>query len=485
MAQNCFIGIDQGSSSTKALVFSEAGQVLFQTRRGLPAPFREGERIEYDAGEILSSVQDVLKQCVDALRVSGAAAAGIGLSCQRSSCLVWNEATGEPLSPVLSWRDRRGSGLVEKLGPKADLIFETSGLPLTPYYSASKFRWLVENVPAASTDKAVFGTLSSFLVQRLTGRYRAFIDHSHAARTQLMNIHTLAWDPDLRALFGLDTIRLPEIVPVLHEFGTVQTDAGPLPVRACAGDQQAALVGLGVLDQGDAGINYGTGGFLMVNTGTSLVPVKGMMASIHYSDARSAHYLLEGSVNAAGDSLEWLRSNLRLFKDYDELDDVCWQAATDVVAFIALNGTGAPHWENSIPSANQGMSASSTAADIVRGVVEGIAFFMKDIAEEIGKKGVQMNSPAVSGGLSSLSYLVQVQADILSSELRVSAAQEVSSLGACLLAGMAAGTWSTADVKRLAGGGESVPPRQNTGAMKRYKRWKELHRMSGTLGSME
>ncbi len=330
----------------------------------------------------------------------------------------------------------------------------------------------------------VFGTLSSFLCQRLTNADKAFIDHTNAARTQLMNIHSCAWDDELLKLFGLADIRLPAITPTLQSFGTVQAAAEKIPLLACIGDQQAAMAGLGILEKNDGGINYGTGGFLMVNTGSSLVPAPGLMASIHYSTDQNRHYLVEGSVNAVGDSLEWLREQLQVFKDYAELDDHCWQAATDVVAFIGLNGTGSPHWERDISSSIHGLTAESRPGDIVRSAVESIAFFMKDIAAAVGKAGLEPTSFSVSGGLASLSYLVQVQADILGKDLQVSAEQEVSALGAALLAGLSLGVLSSADIKRIVPQGEVAQARQNAGAEKRYRRWKELHRMTKLLDEM-
>jgi glycerol kinase len=432
MHQSCFIGIDQGSSSTKALALSVEGQVLFQTKKALPPAFRDGPRVEHDPLAILASVREALDESIQYLRSAGVTITGIGLACQRSSCLAWEEQMGKPLSPVLSWRDTRGAEYVQGLGTNAPRIFDLTGLPLTPYYAASKFRWLKDHMQETRGPGIVFGTLSSFLCQRLTNADRAFIDHTNAARTQLMNIHSCAWDQELLALFGLTDIRLPAITPTLHNFGMIQAAAGKIPLVACIGDQQAAMAGLGILEKNDGGINYGTGGFLMVNTGGSLVPAPGLMASIHYSTDQSRHYLVEGSVNAVGDSLEWLREQLHVFRDYAELDDHCWQAATDVVAFIGLNGTGSPHWERDITSSIHGLSAESRPGDIVRSAVENFAFFMKDIAAAIGKAGLEPASFSVSGGLASLSYLVQVQADILGKDLQVSAEQEVSALGAAI-----------------------------------------------------
>lgn len=485
MAAHCFIGIDQGSSSTKAIAMSDQGQILFQTRRELPAPYREGNRVEFDALAVLENVRAVLEETVLSVQASGSKPAAIGLSCQRSSCLAWNEQSGTPLSPLVSWRDTRGFDLIESLSAQAETIFRITGLPLTPYYSASKLRWLKQNTGTEETGKLTLGTLSSFLCQRLTNADRAIIDHTHAARTQLMNIDTLAWDRDLLALFGLSGIRLPAVVPVVHQYGAIATTAGAIPLLASIGDQQSAMIGLGVIEEGDGGINYGTGGFLIMNTGASRVPAKGLMSSILYSDDKMRYYLLEGSVNAAGDALEWARNNLHLFKNYEELDDLCWQAVTDVVAFIALNGTGAPHWENHLSSSIHGLTATSTSADLIRGVVENIAFFMRDIADVMRDAGMEPAGFSVSGGLSSLSYLVQVQADILQKELRMSARQEVSALGAALLAGLAHGAWTLPDIKKMTGGGEAIAPRKNSGAEKRYQRWKELHRITKELDSLQ
>ncbi len=480
MSTGCFIGIDQGSSSTKTLAVGADGGVLVRIKKDVPPPFRQENRIEYDALALLGTVEEALNETVERLRDAGHVPRAIGLSCQRSSCLVWNEQSGEPLSPVISWRDMRGADLVSHLSADEKTLFESTGLPLTPYYSASKFRWLRDNMkPLAGS--AVFGTLSSFLSQRLTGTKSAVIDHTNAARTQLMNIHTLDWDRSLIELFGLSGITLPRILPTAFDFGDIRTTAGSVPLLACIGDQQAAMLGQGVVERGDGGINYGTGGFLMVNTGKELVPVENLMASMHYSRRSDRCYLLEGSVNAVGDALAWLRNNFRLFSDFEELDDLCWQAATDTVAFIGLNGTGAPHWERAISSSFHGLTQRSTTADIIRGVVENIAFFMQDIMDAISGGGLEPRRFAVSGGLSALSYLTQIQADIFGKELLVSTEQEVSARGAAFLAGLACNVWTSAEIKRMAQQAEVITPRQNAGVGKRYRRWKELHRMTAEL----
>ncbi len=481
MSQGYFIGIDQGSSSTKAVVLSAAGQLLFNTRKDLLPPFRDNLRIEQDPRQILISVQEVLDECIQQVQGSGVSDLGIGLSCQRSSCLIWNESTGEPLSPLISWRDTRGLDIVSALAEQGPMIFKTTGLPLTPYYSASKFRWMRDNLADGKQANTVFGTLSSFLAQQLTKNKQALIDHTNAARTQLMNIHMLAWDNEVIETFGLTGIRLPAIRPTAYGYGHVPTAAGAVPLFACLGDQQAAMLGLGVLKEGDGGINYGTGGFLMVNTGRTLVTAPGLMASVYYSNDREQQYLLEGSVNAVGEALEWVRSRLGLFKEYSEVDDLCWKAATHVTAFIGLNGIGAPHWEAEMASAFHGLELESTSADMVRAVVEGFAFFMKDIAEVMQTAGVYPDSFTLSGGLSSLSYLLQIQADILGKDIRINPVQEASALGAAFLAGMQQGAWTADDISRMTAQGEIVHGETNPGLAKRYRQWKELHRMTREL----
>jgi glycerol kinase len=481
MSTGCFIGIDQGSSATKAVVVSTDGQLLYQTRKDLPLPFRDGTHVEHDGEEIFRSVIDALNESVQAVQGSGVPILGLGLSCQRSSCLAWSASAGAPLTPVISWRDARGNELVESIRDREALIRQKSGLPLTPYYSASKLRWIRDNSAAARQPDAIFGPLSSFLVRRLIGHRPDTLDHTNAARTQLMNISTLAWDEELLGLFGLTNLRLPEIVPSAYAFGMVQTQAGNIPLLACIGDQQAAMLGLGVAEQGDGGINFGTGAFLAVNTGASLVPAQGLMTSVHYSNEKEQHYLIEGSVNAAGDALEWARTHLGLFTEYGDVDDLCWKAATDTVAFIGLNGTGAPHWETNISSAFHGLAPESTTADMVRAVVEGFAFFIKDIAEEVRKSGIEPGNFVLAGGLSSLTYLCQIQADILKTRLRVSAGREASALGAAFLAGMQHGAWKADDLRGMASQGELVVGETNPGLERRYRKWKELHRMTKVL----
>ncbi len=482
MERGCFIGIDQGSSSTKALAVATDGAVLFRAKRELPPPLRDGPRVEQDPGEVLGSVCDVLDEIVRQAKDAGIPVFGAGLSCQRSSCLVWDGPSGRPLSPVLSWRDTRGASFVDSLAEQADRIFAATGLPLTPYYSASKLRWLREHVPSAREGTARFGTLSSFLCRRLTAVEHDVIDHTNAARTQLMDVRTCAWDPQLIDLFDLGGAGLPEIVPTAFRFGVIDTPAGPVPLLASIGDQQSAMLGLGVTEAGEGGINYGTGGFLMVNTGTELRPAAGLMASVHYSRESERRYLLEGSVNAVGDALEWLRSRFNLFGAYREVDGLCREATGDVVVFLGLNGTGAPHWERDVPTALQGLTGGSGPADIVRAAVEGFAFFLKDIADAAAAAGVRPSSLVVSGGLSSIGYLVRTQADILGMDLTVASFPESSARGAAYLAGMQYGTWNAADVRSMAGGGRAVAARPNPSLLRRYGRWKDLHRMVRGFG---
>jgi len=253
------------------------------------------------------------------------------------------------------------------------------------------------------------------------------------------------------------------------------------PVLPRAASRTLTMLGLGVTEKGEGGINYGTGGFLMINTGEALVPAPGLMASVHYSSPGGNHYLLEGSVNAVGDALAWLRVRFGLFREFDEVDDICWKAMTDVVAFIGINGTGAPHWETGISSSLHGLTADSTAADIVRGAVENSAFFMQDIADTARAAGIRPSSFSTAGGLSSLSYLVQVQADLLGTGITVNAEKEVTARGAAFLAGIQRGTWTTRDIRKMAGTGEPVACRTNPGVLHRYGRWKELHRLTRVI----
>ncbi|MDH4163383.1 MAG: FGGY family carbohydrate kinase [Nitrospirota bacterium] len=481
MQRACYIGIDQGSSSTKAIVVANDGAILFRGKQELSPALREDHRVEQDPDEILGSVRSALDEAIGQAKNAGMTVRGAGLSCQRSSCLAWHKASGKPLSPVLSWRDTRGEELVKGLALHRDYIWKATGLPLTPYYSASKMRWLIENLPDADSPSTVLGTLSSFLCQKLTNSTSPLIDHTNGARTQLMNISSLSWDSELAKIFGLAAANLPEIVPTAHNFGVIETDAGPIPLLACMGDQQAAMLGLGVLERDQGGINYGTGGFLMVNTGRTLIPAPGLMASVHYSTATDRRYLLEGSVNAVGDALEWLKHKFRMFDRFEEIDELCRKAASDVVAFIALNGVGAPYWEPDAKTVMNGMTAESTPADIVRAAIEGITFFMRDIDGVIKAAGVSAEQFTVSGGLASIGYLLQTQADMLGQDLAVSTEQDASALGAAYLAGMQQGAWKPEDIQKFTQGKRIVQAGRNPGIKKRYQKWTELHRMAREL----
>ncbi len=475
MAKACFIGIDQGSSATKTLAVDGAGQVLTVSRRKLGPPFRDHDHVEQDPGEIVQSIRESLRETIGYAQSAGFTVQGAGLSCQRSSCLVWDQETGKPLSPVLSWRDLRGAALVRGLAPEGPRVFARTGLPLTPYYSAAKFRWLRENVPAAEPSPAVFGTLSSFQVRMLTGAHQDRIDHANAQRTQLLNVRTLAWDPEQLALFGLSGVTLPAPTPTCTEFGEIVLLRPHIPLLACTGDQQAALFGLGVLEPGDGGINYGTGGFLLAPTGNDPPDVPGLMRSVFFTTPCSRSDAIEGSVNAVGDALAWLRDRFGFFSDLTTVDALCSQAQGDAVAFLGLNGIGAPYWEEDCSTAFAGLSAESGPAEIVRAVVEGIAFFLRDIADRIAAAGLAPARYTVSGGLANLKALVRAQANILGRELRISSEQEASALGAAFLAGMQYGAWTPATLRAMTRHNEIVMPQADPGLERRHRRWRTLH----------
>lgn len=438
-SRRAIVALDQGSSHSRAILFGLDGKVL--TQASVPIQTRSPREgwVEHDPDEILQSALSVLRTVLRRGRRLGKEAIALGIANQRSTLLCWNRRTGKAAAPALSWQDRRTNETLSRWsGP--DFI-EKTGLPLTPYYSATKLAWLLDRFRKTRqpTQNLLCGTVNTFLIWHLTGGKVHRTDPANAARMLLYNLALGNWDPGLLRHFKIPREILPDIFPSQADFGEALIDGESLPIRCSIGDQQASLAGLGGLRAGIANINYGTGGFFLINTGPHRRAVPGLLSSIASSSEKETTYLVEGTVNGIGPLFTWL-CDLGLIKSEREIDPACARSKERIIFLPALIGLGAPHWDRTMKTSLFGLTRSCRKEDIVRGAVEGIAFLMTDIYRAVRSEGsVPIREIIATGGGSQIRNLLQIQADFLGKPISVAQDRESTARGAAFLAGEVAG----------------------------------------------
>ncbi|MES2462806.1 MAG: glycerol kinase GlpK, partial [Armatimonadota bacterium] len=453
------LALDQGTTSCRALAVDVKGRIAATAQREFTQFYPRPGWVEHDASEIWTVQKDVLD---DAVRKIGGAdkIAAIGITNQRETLVLWDRQTGEPVHPAIVWQCRRSTAICERLkeaGHEA-MVREKTGLLLDPYFSATKLTWLFENHPdlrdRAAAGELLFGTIDSWLMWKLSGGTRDagarhLTDITNASRTLLFNIHTRAWDDDLLALFGVPRAILPTVVSSSETYFEARIGDVSVPVSGVAGDQQAALFGQGCYAPGDAKNTYGTGCFLLMNTGaTPPTPEHGLLATIAWEIDGTVTYALEGSVFVAGAAIQWLRDGLQLIAKASETQALAESVPdTGGVYFVpAFTGLGAPYWQPDARGMITGLTRGTTRAHLVRAALEAIAYQTRDI---IGAMAQTANLPLprlrVDGGAASNDFLLQFQADLLGIPVARSAIQETTALGAAFLAGLAVGFWKSRD----------------------------------------
>jgi len=444
MSEEFIIVLDQGSSSSRALAFDLEGNICFKAQRKIALAYPRPGCAEYDGMELLRSQTESLTEVLAKLP-EGAGVRALGLAAQRSTVVLWDRETGVPLCPALSWQDGRAQGELAKVPLSNTAIHELTGLYKTPYYSASKIKWCLENFPevraAAAAGSLLVSPVSGFILWHLSKGKTFALDPTQAQRTLLFNIKRLKWDTRLLEAFGLGSGTLPEVRPTIGDFGRIKAGGFDIPVRAVMGDQQAALLGLGVDSENSAALNYGTGAFLLVNTGSRLVQVRGILNSIGWREAgaKAPCYFLESTVNSAATALEWLKVKFGIFSELSEVDGMCRLSRNRLLCLPAIGGLGSPHWDFSTFTTFTGFSPQTDKHDVIRGVVEGIAYMVGDSLDLIRKKGFNITEIRASGGLSNIDWLLQFQADITGAKVLRMEDTEATALGAAIGAGRAAG----------------------------------------------
>ena len=455
------LALDQGTSSSRAIVFDHEGRTRSVAQKEFTQHFPKPGWVEHDPREIWSSEAAVIAQAITELGINGLDIAGIGITNQRETTMVWDAATGEPVYNAIVWQDRRTSEYCDSLKSLGltDKIRLKTGLIIDAYFSATKIRWILENVPGARAraerGELRFGTVDTWLIWNLTRGEVHVTDVSNASRTMLFNINDLCWDKELLELFGIPESMMPEVKSSSEVYGYTKTTifAHEVPIAGIAGDQQAALFGQMCTDPGSVKNTYGTGCFLLMNTGTRPIMSKNnLLTTIAWKIGDTVNYALEGSIFVGGSVVQWLRDGLGLIRSSADIEALAQQVPDNGgVYFVpALTGMGAPYWDQYAKGCIHGITRGTTAAHIARATLEGIAFQTMDIVGAMERDAsVRLSELKVDGGASRNNLLMQFQADILGTKVIRPEVTETTAMGACYLAGLAVGYWKDLDdIKR-------------------------------------
>jgi glycerol kinase len=446
------MAIDQGTTSCRALIFNENCEVIQIAQKEFTQYFPNEGWVEHDANEIWDTQLEVINAVLSKAGLSANEITTIGITNQRETTLVWNKNTGEPIGKAIVWQDRRTSDYCDSIREQwKDTIKQKTGLIIDAYFSGSKIRWLLENTPsakeAAANGDLLFGTMETWLIWKLTGGESHVSDMSNASRTMIFNIVSQSWDEELMELMGVPASMLPEVKENMDDLGVTQSSVfgASVPINGAAGDQQSALFGQLCLEPGTAKNTYGTGCFLVANTGSEIVESKNqMLSTIGWKIRGEITYALEGSVFVAGAIVQWLRDSLGLLKDASESESMATSVNDNGGVYLvpALTGLGAPYWDQNARGTLVGLTRGSTKNHIVRAALEGIAYQVADVIKAMeGDLGFEMKELKVDGGATSNEFLMKFQAAISDTPVIVAANQESTALGAALLAGIYAGVW--------------------------------------------
>ena len=476
------LALDQGTTSSRAIVFDHDGKICSVAQKEFTQYFPKPGWVEHNPNEIWSSQASVIAESISAIDINGLDIAGIGITNQRETTIVWDVDTEEPIYNAIVWQDRRTADYCDKLKAEGliDTIREKTGLIIDAYFSGTKIKWILDNVPGArqraEQGKLRFGNVDSWLVWRLTRGEVHVTDVTNASRTMLFNINTLKWDADLLKLLDIPVSMLPEVKSSSEVYGHTKTTifAHEVPISGIAGDQQAALFGQMCIEPGAIKNTYGTGCFVMLNTGEK--PVKSennLLTTIAWKIGDKINYALEGSIYVGGSVVQWLRDGLCCIKSSSEIEELAASVPDSGGVFFvpALTGLAAPYWDQHARGTIIGITRGTTTAHIARAALDGIAFQTYDIARAMAKDmGAPLTELKVDGGASRNNLLMQYQANLLGIKVVRPKITETTALGAAYLAGLAVGFWKDLDeikqqwqVERTF---ESVPDNEEIAAAK-------------------
>ena len=479
------LALDQGTTSSRAILFTLEGRPVAVAKREFRQLYPKPGWVEHDPLEIWETT---LWAAREVLRRAGAEAGevlALGITNQRETTLVWDRKTGKPLHNAIVWQDRRTAPLCEALRARGlePLFRERTGLLFDPYFSGTKLLWLLENVPGlrarAERGEVCFGTVDTWLIWNLTGGKVHATDPTNASRTLFFNLHTLAWDPELLEALGIPAALLPEVRPSDGDFGETLPEllGAPVPIRGVLGDQQAALFGQGALGEGEGKCTYGTGAFLLLNTGERpVLSERGLLATVAWSLGRKATYALEGSLFVAGAAVGWLKE-VGLLQESREVEALAASVEdTGGVYFVpAFTGLGAPYWDPYARGTLLGLTRGTSRAHLARAALEGVAFQVRDVVLAMEEEaGVRLKVLKADGGMAQNRLFLKIQADLLGVPVVVPEVTETTALGAALMAGVGAGALSPEEVAGRYREAERFFPTMPEGRREAlYRRWRE------------
>jgi glycerol kinase len=453
------LALDQGTTSSRAILFDHAGSIVAVAQKEFPQIFPKPGWVEHNARDIWSTQVGVAAEALSKAQVGAADIAAIGITNQRETTVVWDRATGEPICNAIVWQDRRTAGICDRLkARKLDrLIRRKTGLVIDAYFSATKVQWILQNVKGAraraKAGELAFGTIDSWLVWNLTGGRVHITDVSNASRTMMLDISKCEWDDELLDIFGVPRSMLPEVRSSSEVYGETTLLGAPVPIAGIAGDQQAALFGQACTKPGMAKNTYGTGCFMLMNTGTRRIASKNnLLTTVAWRIGDRTEYALEGSIFIAGAVVQWLRDGLEFFRSAAEVEALAAgvEDTGGVYLVPAFAGLGAPHWDQYARGTIVGLTRGSTKAHIARAALEGIVLQVMDVLKAMeADAGIKLKELRVDGGASANDLLMQLQADLLNVPVVRPKVAETTALGAAYLAGLAVGFWKNqADIAR-------------------------------------
>ncbi len=460
------LALDEGSTSTRSILFDKEGTIIAKAQKEFTQFYPAPGYVEHDATEIYASQYATMTEAVITSGIDPAEIAAVGITNQRETTVVWNKTTGKPICHAIVWQCRRTAPLCEKLRADgyAQTIREISGLPIDAYFSGTKLAWILDHVVGArelaEQGELLFGTMDTWLIWKLTGGKVHATDITNASRTMLFNIHTLDWDDTMLSLLNIPRVMLPEVRYSADDYGTLNLLGCEIPIRGVAGDQQAALFGQSCFEKGSAKNTYGTGCFLLMNTGTAPYGDESLITTLAATErGQPVQYALEGSVFVGGAVIGWLRDELGLLRDSADSEYFASKLPDNGGVYVvpAFAGLGAPYWDMYARGAILGLTRGSGRNHIIRAALESIAYQTEDILGAMKQAaGTDLTSLRVDGGASANRFLMQFQADISKVSVLRAKETEATALGAARLAGLSVGLWQSRDELTAYRGGDTV-----------------------------
>jgi glycerol kinase len=449
------ISLDQGTTSSRAIIFDEKQNIVSIAQKELNQIYPKPGWVEHNPMEIYSTQYSVMTEVLAQSGLSARDIAAIGITNQRETTIVWNKDTGQPIYNAIVWQCRRTAPICEELKTRgyAEMIKDKTGLLIDAYFSGTKIKWILDNVNGAREmarqGKLLFGTVDSWLIWKLTDGKVHVTDYTNASRTMLYNIKNLCWDSEICDILDIPESMLPEVTSSSKVYGYVEIGGARIPIAGCAGDQQAALFGQTCFNSGEAKNTYGTGCFLLMNTGEELCKSDhGLLTTIAATLGDKVNYAIEGSVFIAGAVIQWVRDELRLIQNAEDSEYFANKIESNEGVYIvpAFTGLGAPHWNMYARGTILGLSRNSNRSHIIRAALESIAYQSKDVIDAMEQDtGIKLRELKVDGGASANNFLMQFQSDICDITISRPVVRETTALGAAFLAGLAAGVWQSID----------------------------------------